>query len=175
MIIKRKNPRTSRFKEALYRMALQFEDFEDFSNFYWNGFAQGIYWIGTNKKDYDIDSPLERAYIREGKVIAYISPDRIKEKYAVEADLSRIDPYVDISENAKSPTDSVKIQRTNFVRLMNEYPVKKAIEVYKYNVRYLPSTKFALKEFWDYSQARHKEEQEGKKRKTKRGRPRKKA
>lgn len=177
MIRKRKNPRTSRYKESLYRMALQFEDFEDFSNFYWNGFAQGIYWIGTNKPDYDISSPLEKTYAREGKVVAYISPERIKQKYAVEVDLSGIDPYADISENSKSPTDSIKILRTNVARILNEYTVKKAIEVYKYNVRYLPSTKFELKEFWEYAQNRHKEELEGKKRKTRRkpGRPKKKA
>lgn len=172
---KKSNPRTSRYKESLYDTALQFKNFDDFSEYYWRGYSRGIYWIGTNEKHYNIATPLEKQYARERKLVAYISPEKIKEKYAVEVDLSAMDPYSDVTENRTLRTNSIKVLRPNLVRILNQYTIPKAIEVYKYNTRYLPSNEFDLFEFWEYAQERNRQELEGKRRKTKRrpGRPKK--
>lgn len=171
-----KNPRTSRFKESLYRVVNNYYDneFSLFSDDYWNGYGLGTYWIGTDDEDYFITKPLEREYSRQGKLIAYISPEYLNTKYAVEIDASRMSPYEDIKDNKTISTNTIKIFRPDLIHVNGIYSVPKAIEVFKYNVRYLPRTKFELKEFWDYSKERLKLENEGKKRKTVRRRKEKK-
>ena len=95
------NPRTSRYKVALDKIALKFDNFEDFAEFYWAGLVLGIYWVGSDDPDFIINKPLERSYAKEGKLIAYISPAYLDTKYAVQIDTSKLDPFQDITENKK--------------------------------------------------------------------------
>jgi len=166
-MIRKQNPRTSRFKEALYRTAIRFEDFSEFSNYYWKGLALGTYWIGTNSEDFDF-RPLEREYAKEGKIIGYVSPEYLDTEYAIEVDTSRLNPKIDIKENKTESTNSIKLFRPDLITLHNTYDVPKAVEVFKYNTRYFPITESELKKFWEYSIARHEQESEGKRQKTRR-------
>lgn len=160
------NPRTSRYKESLYKLALKFDNFDDFAEFYWNGLGLGIYWIGSEDEDFIVNKPLEREYAKEGKLVAYTSPKYLDTKYAVQIDTSKMDPYQDITENKKDPNNSIKISRPDLIKSYYIYTIPKAIEVHKYNIRYLPNTRYDLKEFWDYAHARRKEELAGTKKKT---------
>lgn len=163
------NPRTSRFSEALYRTAIKFDNFNDFAEYYWNGLSIGTYWIGTDVSSFNPNSTLEKQYARQGRLIAYTSPLYLDTKYAAEVDTSELDPFSDITENRKENTNSIKILRPDLLYSPYTYLVRKAIEVWKYNVRYLPSSQYDLKEFWKAAQERHKKEEEtGKKRKFRR-------
>lgn len=160
------NPRTSRYKESLYKIALKFDDFNDFAEFYWNGLALGIYWIGSEDPDFIINKPLEKQYAKEGKLIAYTSPKYLDTKYAVQIDTSKMDPDQDITENKKDPNNSIKILRPDLIKSYYIYTIPKALEVHKYNIRYLPNTRYDLKEFWDYAKARKEKELAGTAKKT---------
>lgn len=164
------NPRTSRYKEALYREAILFTNFEEFSTYYWKGLSIGIYWVANETPQYSSTAPLEREYAKQGRLIAYISPEYITTKYAVEIDISSLDPFVDITENKTQNTNSIKILRPDLIWVNYVFPVKKAVEVWKYNTRYLPRTEYELKIFWLYAHERYKKEEEGTKRKTRRRR-----
>lgn len=165
------NPRTSRFKEALYREALFFDEFEEFSKFYWKGLSIGIYWIGVDSPAYVATAPLEKEYAKQGRLIAYISPEYLTTKYAAEIDISALDPFIDITENKTQNTNSIKILRPNMIFVNYVFTVKKATEVWKYNTRYLPRTEYELKIFWQYAHDRFKKESaSGKKQKTRRRR-----
>lgn len=160
------NPRTSRYRESLYKLALKFDDFDDFAEFYWNGLAAGIYWIGSEHSDFVVNKPLEKEYARQGKLIAYTSPKYLDTKFAVQIDTSKMDPFQDITENKKDPNNSIKILRPDLIKSYYIYTIPKALEVHKYNIRYLPNTRYDLKEFWDYAHARNIEEQKGTAKKT---------
>lgn len=165
------NPRTSRYKEALYREALFFKKFDEFSAYYWRGLSIGIYWVANENPQYSTSAPLEQEYAKQGRLIAYISPEFIKTKYAVEIDISSLDPFDDITENKTQNTNSIKILRPDLIWVNYVFPIKKAVEVWKYNTRYLPRTEYELKIFWLYAHERYKKEQEtGNKRKTRRRR-----
>ncbi len=163
---KKSNPRTSRYAEALYKVALQFDSFDDFSDYYWNGLALGIYWIPSDDPDFIINKPLEKQYAKEGKLVAYISPKDLDAKYAIQIDTSKIDPEQDITENKKDPNNSIKIYRPELIKAYYIYSVPKAVEVHKYNTRYLPHTKYELREFWEASKNKEKDKLAGTVKKT---------
>jgi len=165
-IKKLSNPRTSRYAVALYNIALKFDDFEDFSEYYWSGLALGIYWIPSDDPDFIINKPLEKQYAKEGKLIAYISPKDLDTKYAIQIDTSKIDPEQDITENKKDPNNSIKIYRPELIKAYYIYTIPKAVEVHKYNTRYLPSTKYELREFWQAAKEKEKEKLAGTVKKT---------
>lgn len=164
------NPRTSRYKEALFREAVQFKKFSEFSEYYWKGLSIGIYWIGTDSTTYSTAAPLEQEYAKQGRLVAYISPEYLNTKYAVEIDISALDPFNDITENKTLNTNSIKILRPDLIMVNYIFSMKKAIEVWKYNIRYLPRTEYELKIFWEYAHDRFKKEEMGEKRKTRRRR-----
>lgn len=163
---KLQNPRTSRYAVALYKIALKFDNFEDFSEYYWSGLALGTYWIPSDDPDFIINKPLEKQYAKEGKLIAYISPKDLDTKYAIQIDTSKIDPEQDITENKKDPNNSIKIYRPELIKAYYIYTIPKAVEVHKYNTRYLPSTKYELREFWQASKDKEKEKLAGTVKKT---------
>ena len=160
------NPRTSRYAESLYKIALKFDDFDDFAEYYWSGLALGIYWIPSEDPDFIINKPLEKQYAKEGKLIAYISPKDFDTKYAIQIDTSKIDPEQDITENKKDPNNSIKVYRPELIKAYYIYTIPKAVEVHKYNTRYLPSTKYELREFWLAAKAKEKEKLAGTVKKT---------
>ncbi len=160
------NPRTSRYKVALDKIALKFDNFEDFAEFYWAGLVLGIYWVGSDDPDFIINKPLERSYAKEGKLIAYISPAYLDTKYAVQIDTSKLDPFQDITENKKDLNNSIKILRPDLIKAYYIYTTPKAIEVQKYNERYLPQTKYKLKEIWTAAHEKEEAKQKGTVKKT---------
>lgn len=164
--LKKANPRTSRYAESLYKIALKFDNFDDFAEYYWSGLALGIYWIPSEDPDFIINKPLEKQYAKEGKLVAYISPEDFDTKYAIQIDISKLDPEQDITENKKDPNNSVKIYRPELIKAYYVYTVPKAIEVQKYNTRYLPSTRFSLQKLWEASKKKEKEKLAGTVKKT---------
>ena len=164
--LKKANPRTSRYAESLYKIALKFDNFDDFAEYYWSGLALGIYWIPSEDPDFIINKPLEKQYAKEGKLVAYISPEDFDTKYAIQIDISKLDPEQDITENKKDPNNSVKIYRPELIKAYYVYTVPKAIEVQKYNTRYLPSTRFSLQKLWEASKNKEKEKLAGTVKKT---------
>lgn len=160
------NPRTSRYKEALYKIALKFDDFEEFAEYYWAGLVLGIYWIGSDDKDFIINKPLERNYAKEGKLIAYASPNDLDTKYAIQIDTSKMDPFQDITENKKDPNNSIKLLRPDLIKAYYIYTTPKAIEVHKYNVRYDPRHKFELFNLWKASHEKATAKEKGIEKKT---------
>lgn len=147
------NPRTARFRESLVRIAQKFDDFPTFSEYYWNGLARNTYWIGSDREDFAIKE-LEKQYAKEGRLIAYIHPEMIKEPYAVEVDLSYMNPLYDVTENPKDPTNSIKIIRPDLIKVRYITPVSKAIKIWEYNSRYLPSSQYELLQFWKAAQTK---------------------
>lgn len=147
------NPRTARFREALNRIAQKFDKFIDFSEYYWNGLSRGIYWVGTNSENYSIGD-LEKQYAKEGKLIGYIHPEMIKLPFAAEVDTSHMDPFLDLDENRKDPTNSIKILRPDLIKINYTIPVSKAVNIWQYNSRYLPSSQYELAQFWKAAQAK---------------------
>lgn len=164
--LKKANPRTSRYAESLYKIALKFDNFDDFAEYYWSGLALGIYWIPSEDPDFIINKPLEKQYAKEGKLVAYISPEDFDTKYAIQIDISKLDPEQDITENKKDPNNSVKIYRPELIKAYYVYTVPKAIEVQKYNTRYLPSTRFSLQKLWEAAKNKEKEKLAGTVKKT---------
>ena len=151
------NPRTSRFREALTRIAQKFDDFETFADYYWNGLARSTYWIGTNNKNFII-TDLEKQFAKEGRLVAYVHPEMIKDEFAAEIDISGMNPLYDVTENPKDLHNSIKIVRPDLIKVRYITPVMKAIRIWEYNSRHLPSTKYELLKFWNAAQEKKKTE-----------------
>jgi hypothetical protein len=145
----RKNPRISRYKENLKNSAKKYDEFSEFSDLYWKGASRGTYWIPT-----DSDAPLDLVkYLeKKGSIIAYISPFQIQDsEYAAEVNAALLDPE-DFRKNIKDPVNSIKIMSPDRLIVNYVYPLRKAIEVFKYNSRYLPSSGYELQQFWKWAE-----------------------
>lgn len=141
------NPRTARFREALITIAQKFKSADDFADYYLNGLSRGIYWIGSDKPEFAIGA-LENEYAKEKKLIAYLHPSMVKTEYAVEVNTSFMNPYLDLDENPKDSTNSIKILRPELIQVNSVTSVPKATRIWEYNSRYLPSSRYELEQFW---------------------------
>lgn len=137
------NPRFSRYREALKVAAKKFDDFDEFANAYLKGASRGTYWVGvTNENFTKEDLP--------GSYVAYISPIYIDDyEYAVEINAALLDADEDFKRNLKDPKNSVKITNNKLIFVNYVYPIKKAVQVWLYNARYLPNSLYQLKQFWE--------------------------
>lgn len=158
MIKKRKNiiqnPRVSRYREALKVSSKKFKNYDDFQDSYWKGASRGIYWIGVDR-DYEDDESnlLEQDFAKKKELIAYISPVHILDKpFAAEINTALLDPDDDFRKNVKDPKNSIKITAPNLILVNYVYPLKKAIEVWRYNTRYQPSSGYDLRTFWFWAE-----------------------
>lgn len=148
------NPRMSRYRESLKVSSKKFDNYDDFQNSYWKGASRGIYWIGVDQ-DYEDDESalLEKEFAKKKELVAYISPLHILDKpFAAEVNTALLDPDDDFKKNVKDPRNSIKITAPNMILVNYVYPIKKAIEVWKYNSRYQPSSGFDLKTFWVWAE-----------------------
>lgn len=159
------NPRTSRFREALTRLAQKFSDFNKFSEYYWNGLSRSTYWIGTNNKNYFI-ADLEKQFAKEGRLIAYIHPEMLDTQYAAEVDISYTNPIYDVTENPKDPQNSIRINRPDLLKVRYVTPVMKAIRIWEYNSRHMPSSQYELLKFWTAAQKKKESEKPKRRRKS---------
>lgn len=148
----RKNPRISRYKENLKNSAKKFQKYEDFAESYWKGASRGTYWIPA-----DDDKPIDlEKYLKDkkGSIIAYTSPIHILDsEFAAEVNTALLDPDEDFKKNVKDPVNSIKITAPDMLIINYVYPIKKAIDVWRYNSRYLPSSGYDLNVFWKWSES----------------------
>lgn len=145
-----KNPRMSRYKENLKNSAKKFDSYKDFSESYWKGASRGTYWIPVdNEEPIDLEKYLEK----RGSIIAYISPIHILEsEFAAEVNTALLNPDEDFRKNVKDPVNSIKIMAPEMLIVNYIYPIKKAVSVWLYNSRYLPSSGYELFRFWQWSE-----------------------
>lgn len=137
------NPRFSRYREALKVAAKKFEDFDEFATAYLKGASRGTYWVGVPNEFFTKDQ-LPNSYI------AYISPLYIDDyEFAAEINGALLDADDDFKKNLKDPKNSIKITNNKLVFINYVYPIKKAIQVWLYNARYLPNSLYQLKQFWE--------------------------
>jgi hypothetical protein len=144
-----RNPRISRYKENLKNSAKKFAEYDDFYELYWKGGSRGTYWIPT---DDETPLDLEKYLEKKGSIIAYISPMHIStSEFAAEVNTALLEPE-DFKKNIKDPVNSIKITAPDRIIVNYIYPIKKAREVFKYNSRYLPSSGYELREFWNWAE-----------------------
>lgn len=145
------NPRISRYKENLKNSAKKFNRYEEFAESYWKGASRGTYWIpAEDEKPIDLEKYLEKYK----SIIAYTSPVHIHDsEFAAEVNTALLDPDEDFRKNTKDPVNSIKIMAPEMLIVNYVYPIKKAVEVWRYNSRYLPSSGYDLNVFWKWSES----------------------
>jgi hypothetical protein len=170
------NPRTSVVKVALADQAVNYDEFEDFAEAYWNECARGMYWVPTDNEAFDIDAKAQ-SQAKAGKFLVYCNPllaltgKNAETPYLAEINATNV---------LRSKIDTVRGETGAKIRikdLQDAYVTRvltpaKAKRSWRYQQGLLPSSKDQLMRFWKkaHLDKKRKEEKEEKRLEKKRKR-----
>lgn len=161
------NPRRSRVKDTLDRMARRFKSFDEYEDQYWDDCGRGIYWIATSNPEFRI-GPLQESQMMARQLRVYCNPEiallnasvardpgQGTEVYVAELDLSALDPGVDYVPIPGDPEGKEEygiganiIRNVSRVRTHRVIEEAKAKRVGKYQMGLMPSSRGELMRQW---------------------------
>jgi hypothetical protein len=148
-------------KVALAKLATQIDDFEGFSDAYWNECLRGVYYVPTSREDFDLGK-LEHEKARRGAFYAACSPDLAVKispnakdvEYIAEIRTVDVLPS-EIRPMRKGKRGVVAIDDLSGVEVLRVMDREKAMKSWVWQNSVLPSSEADLYEFW--KNAREKE------------------
>lgn len=160
------NPRTSKLKVALQQQALAYDDFKEFAEAYWNECARGLYWVPTDRANYELDLAADKA-AKDGKFVVYCNPELALasrgnkgKEYVVELNLTAV-PRSKIQIVRGSNGAKIKVRDLKNAFLVRApLNAQKALRSWRYQQGLLPSSKEQLKSLYDRAHAESKEKAE---------------
>jgi len=173
---RRKNPRNSLVKDALFAEAVSYRNFQDFSRAYWDDCARGIYWYATNEKAFEV-GPVEKKLVADGKFyvscnpqIALSGPRGEGKKYVVELDVTRLGSADFRIKRGSGGTEIRIVSGIERVKPMRILDAEQATRAWRWQKGLLPPSKDELFKVWKaaWKKEERKKEREEQRRERKR-------
>jgi hypothetical protein len=172
----RVNPRTSKLKVALAEQALEYSDFNEFANAYWNECARGLYWYPTNDPNFTLGTKEDQLAKAEkfavfcNPVLALSGRNQDKE-YLAQINLTSVPrSKLKVVRGTQGAKIRVLDLKNSFV--LRVVTADKSIRSWRYEQGLLPSSKDQLRLFWkdahDVAESKRKKKEEALQRRIKR-------
>jgi len=159
------NPRNSLIRDALFREAIKYKKFLDFSKAFWESCSRGIVWYPTDEKKFYIGKP-ERKLVSEGKFFVFCSPELAlqepneESEYVAELDLSLLNRGSLRMMRGSGGSGVSVLKSPEDIKVLRILDAKKARRAYRWQLSILPSSQSELELLWEKAHAKKKAEQE---------------
>lgn len=134
-----KNPRPSRYKNALKAEALKYNNFYGFADAYWTDCNKGIYWIPLKNKDLDFESLLKE----RKNIPALCSPKHAEDisdyKFFAEVNTNRL-PKKAINSSKGSPNKRISGEYWPQIEVMRILSKRAALKAWNWQSFVLPNS-----------------------------------